>query len=144
MYGNPFCYIRDMEFIIGGDQPKAVLEQRIHDFKHIVDWSKANLPKYNPHQFELARHLDGLARWEFAKKAGMTTKRYTDIEKGNLTPTEQEVDAITKAQNHALRGFFEQWPETTIDISGPLCKMAAIDYYQYKIFRDINPRMKIV
>lgn len=133
-----------MQIIRGGDTPKTILEQRVYNFKHIVDWSKVNLPKYNPHQFELARHLDGLAKWEFAKKAGMTTKRYTDIEKGNVLPTEEEVDNITGAQTHVLRGFFEQWHETTIDISGPLAKTIAIDYYKYKVFRYINPRMKLV
>lgn len=133
-----------MEVIRGGDTPKTALEQRIYGFKHIVDWSKVNLPKYNPHQFELARNLDGLARWQFAKKAGMTTKRYADIEKGDVAPTEVEVDNITNAQTHVIREFFEQWPETEIDCTGFYGKVAAIDYYKYRVFRIINSRMAIV
>lgn len=133
-----------MEVIRGGDTPKTILEQRVYNFKHLVDWSKANLPRYNPHQFELARNLDGLARWEFAKKAKLTTKRYSEIEKGEAAPTEKEVDGITAAQTHVIREFFEQWPETEIDISGVLAKTIAIDYYKYRVFCIINPRMKVI
>jgi transcriptional regulator with XRE-family HTH domain len=133
-----------MEVIRGGDTPKTVLEQRVYNFKHIVDWSKTNLPRYNPHQFELARNLDGLARYQFAKKAKLSTKRYTEIENGDVSPTEREVDNITAAQSHVLRAFFEQWPETEIDCSGFFGKVAAIDYYKYKVFRNINPRMQVV
>lgn len=133
-----------MEIIKGGDQPKTVLEQRVYGFKHIVDWSKVNLPKYNPWQIELARHLDGLTKVAFAKTADMSTKKYSDIEKGNVTPTEAEVDQILGAQTHVIRTFYEQWPETEIDFSGPFGKLLAIDYYKYKVFRDVNPRMKAV
>jgi hypothetical protein len=105
----------------------------------IIDWSKVVLPKYNPHQIELCRNLDGLARWEFAKLAGLTTKRYTAIEKGDIAPTDDEMQAILKAQTHVLIGFYEQWPETEIDCSGFFGKPIAIDYYKYKVFRDINP-----
>jgi hypothetical protein len=133
-----------MEVIRGGDTPKTVLEQRVYNFKHIVDWSKVNLPRYNPHQFELARNLDGLARYQFAKKAKLPTKRYTEIEKGEAAPTEKEVDSITSAQTHVIREFFEQWPETEIDCAGFFGKTVAIDYYKYKVFSVINPRMKVV
>lgn len=133
-----------MQIIHGGDTPKTILEQRVHGFEHIVDWSKANLPKYNPRQFELARHLDGLAKCELAKKAGITTKRYADIEKGNALPTEEEVDNITGAQTHVLRGFFEQWHETEMDFSKVVPVPVAIDYYKYKVFSSINPKMKVV
>jgi hypothetical protein len=134
-----------MEFILGDDNPKVGLERVIPSFKSIIDWTKVSLPRYNPHQFELARNLDGLARYEVAKKAGLSTKRYGDIEKGLSMPTEAEVDGILSAQTHVLRGFFEQWPETEIDCSGFFGKPVAIDYYKFKIFRDINPpRMKVL
>jgi len=133
-----------MEFIRGGDSPKTVLEQRVYNFKHIVDWGKANLPKYNPYQFRLCRELNGDTRAQFAKKAILSTARYVDIEKGNVTPTEEEVDNIFTAQHHVLRPFFEKWPETRPDFSKVVAVPIAIDYYEYKIFRDINPRMKII
>lgn len=125
-----------MELILGGDTPKPILER--YGFKRIIDWENINLPKYNPRQFRLCRHLDGLARWEFAKKAGLPTKRYTDIENGNVPPTEEEVDKILAAQTHVTRGFFEEWPETEPDFSKVVAVPMAIDYYQYKVFRDIN------
>jgi len=131
-----------MEFIIGGDQPKTLLEKI--GVEKVVDWSKVNLPKYNPNQFELARHLDGLTRSQYAKVAGLSVKRYTAIEKGDIVPTEEDVCLILAAQGHVLKGFYEQWPETEIDCSGFFGKPVAIDYYKYKVFRDINPpRMKL-
>lgn len=132
-----------MEFILGGDEPKTALEKL--GFERIIDWANINLPKYNPRQFELCRHLDGLAKWEFAKRAAMTTKRYADIENGHVSPTEAEVDQILKAQTHVVRSFFEQWPETEPDFSKVVAVPKAIDYYKYKVFRDINPpRMKVI
>jgi transcriptional regulator with XRE-family HTH domain len=134
-----------MEFILGDDNPKVGLERVVHSFKPIIDWSKVNLPRYNPCQFELARNLDGLTKAQFAKTAGLSTRRYTDIEKGDVVPTEVEVDAITGAQTHVLRGFFEQWHETETDFSKVIPVPVAIDYYKFKIFRDINPpRMKVL
>lgn len=132
-----------MEFILGGDEPKTWFEKL--GIEKIVDWSTVNLPRYNPRQFELCRNLDGLSRREFAKKAGMATKRYTDIENGNVAPAENEVDMILKAQSHVRKGFFQQWPETEMDFSKVVPVPIAIDYYKYKVFRDCNPpRMKVV
>jgi DNA-binding XRE family transcriptional regulator len=132
-----------MEAIIGGDQPKTLLEKI--GVEKVVDWSKVNLPKYNPHQFELARNLDGLTRSQYAKVAGLSIKRYTSIEKGDIAPTEEDVCLILTAQGHVLKGFYEQWPETEIDCSGYFGKPVAIDYYKYKVFRDMNkPRMKVL
>lgn len=132
-----------MEFIMGGDEPKTLLEKI--GVEKLVDWPKVNPPKYNPRQIELVRHLDGLTKGAFAKKAGMSMKRYSDIEKGNVAPTEVEVDQILGAQTHVIRAFYEQWPKTEIDCSGYFGKPVAIDYYKYKVFRDINPpRMKAV
>jgi len=89
--------------------------------------------------FEVARHLDGLSKCEFAKRAGLSTKRYSDIEGGNINPTDEEVQCILKSQTHVIETFFEQWWETKLDMSGPLAKNIPIDYYQYKVFREINP-----
>lgn len=132
-----------MEFILGGGAPKTYFEKL--GTEKLVDWSKVNLPKYNPRQFELCRNLDGLARWEFAKRANMPTKRYTAIEKGEIAPTEEEVDKILNAQGHVVKSFYEQWPETEPDFSKVVAIPKAIDYYKYKVFRDLNPpRMKPV
>ena len=134
-----------MEVIKGGDAPKQGLEHFVSGFKYVMDWDKVKaFPKYNPHMFEMARCLDGLARYEFAKRAGMPTKRYTAIEKGDVAPTEDEFRAIVAAQTHVIDTFYEQWPETELDMSGYFGKNVAIDYYKYKVFRDLNPpRMKI-
>lgn len=105
-----------------------------------MDWSLVKrTPKYNPFMFEVARHIDGLAKWEFAKRAGLTTKKYSDIEGGNIEPTEEEFNKIVTSQTHFIKSFFEQWWETELDISGPFAKNVPIDYYKYKIFRDLNP-----
>lgn len=132
-----------MEFILGGDEPKTWFEKL--GIEKIVDWSTVNLPKYNPYQFELCRNLDGLSRVKFAKMAGISAKCYADIENGNANPTEEEVDKILAAQTHVLKGFFEKWPETETDFARAVPIPIAIDYYKYKVFRDINPpRMKLV
>jgi len=135
-----------MDFIKGGDTPKEGLERVVYNFKRIIDWSAVNLPRYNPYQFELARHLDGRTKAQTAKAAGMSTKRYSDIEKGNSAPTPEEVTQITMAQSHVIETFFEQWHETEIDWSSGCCgRPVAIDYYKYKVFRDINkPRLKVL
>lgn len=131
-----------MEFLLGGNLPKQPF---IKKSESTIDWSSVNLPRYNPFQFLLCRNLTGLAKWQYAKKAGMTTKRYADIEGGNATPTEEEVDKILSAQTTVIRSFFEQWYETEIDISNGFGICKPIDYYKYKVFRDINsPKMKIV
>jgi hypothetical protein len=133
----------NMEVIKGGDNPKTWFEKL--GIERIVDWSTVNLPKYNPRQFELCRHLDGLARWEFAKRAGLSTKRYTAIENGDVAPTDEEVEQIVKSQTHVMLGFLQKWPETEPDFSKVVAVPVAIDYYKYKVFRDINPpRMKVV
>ena len=147
----PLLKIRDlfkfvlMEVIKGGDTPKTVQEARVHGFERMVDWSKVDLPKYNPYQFELSRNLDGKTRSQLARKAKIPYKRYCDIEAGVVAPTDAEVVQIMKAQTHVIHSFFEQWPETTLDFSGVIAIPVAIDYYKYKVFRDINPpRMKVV
>lgn len=76
---------------------------------------------------------------EYARRSGLSLKRYLDIERGNIEPTEDEFDAIHKAQTHVLKTFYEQIFDTRLDISGPLARNIPIDYYQYKIFRDKNP-----
>ena len=135
-----------MEAIIGGDDPSKWKERLFPDYKPIVDWSQVNIPKYNPYMFQLCRNLDGLAKWEFAKRAKLTTKRYSDIEDGNVLPTEEEVESIVKAQTHVIKKFFEEWPDNTPDFTKVVATPKAIDYYQYKIFRDINrpQAMKII
>ena len=124
--------------------PKTVWEQRVHGFKQIVDWATINLPKYNPYQFELCRNLDGLPRYAFAKRAGLTTRRYKEIETGESLPTDEAVTKILKSQTHVTGSFFEKWPETKLDFNQVVAVPVAIDYYQYKVFRNINPRMKSV
>jgi DNA-binding XRE family transcriptional regulator len=127
-----------MEIIKGGDNPKYGIEARAASFKRIIDWHNINLPLYNPRQFKLCRNLDGLTKWEFAKRAGLSTKKYSDIEAGNINPTTIEFEAIVKSQDHCLPGFFQQWPESEPDFSLPVAMPIAIDYYKYKVFRDIN------
>jgi transcriptional regulator with XRE-family HTH domain len=111
-----------------------------------MDWSKVKaFPKYNPHLFELCRCLDGAPRYKFAKAAGLTTKRYSAIENGDVVPTDEEFQGILGAQTHVIASFFEQWPEYELDMSGPLARNVPIDYYKYKVFRDLNPpRMGVV
>ncbi len=106
-----------------------------------MDWKQVkNYPKYNPFMFEIVRHLEGMAKWEFAKRAGLSTKRYSDIENGDINPTDEEVQSILKSQTHVIGTFFQQWWETKLDISGVLARNIPIDYYRYKIFREINPQ----
>lgn len=133
-----------MEVIRGGHGEKYGLEKVVHGFKYIVDWSKVNFPKWNPRQFKLCRNLDGLAKWEFAKRAGLATKRYSDIEAGNILPTDEEFKKIFESQTHVIEGFFQQWPETEPDFSFHPARMKSIDYYQYKVFRDINRPREMV
>ncbi len=105
-----------------------------------MDWTNVRAtPKYNPFTFQLCRHLCGLAKCEFAKKAGLTTKRYSDIETGNVLPTESEFNAILQSQSHATAGFFEKYPTFELDISKGWGENIPINYYKYKVFRDLNP-----
>lgn len=89
--------------------------------------------------FTLARHLEGLTKGELAKRAGVTTKHLSDIEAGNVLATDEEVTAITKAQSHVIETFFMQWHETELDISKGWGENIPINYYKFKIFRDVNP-----
>ena len=105
-----------------------------------MDWSKVNkTPKYNPHMIQMARHLECLSVKEMAAAAGLSGKKYSDIENGKIEPTEEEMIKITAAQTHVILSFYEQYPETDLDISGPLAKNVPINYYKYKVFRDMNP-----
>lgn len=127
-----------MEVIIGGDQPLTKEQRFLNDAGVVIDFGKVNLPKYNPWTIRLARNLEGVARYEFAKLCKLTTKRYTDIENGEVPPTEEEIDKIAKASTHVLRSFFEQWQYTEPDFSQVVARSIPIDYYKYKVFRDIN------
>lgn len=110
-----------------------------------MDWSLVKkVPDYNPKMFKLVRQLDGLTKSQFAKRAGLTTKRYFDIEAGNVNPTNPEFQAILKSQDHVIETFFEQWPKTEIDFTGCIGVNIPINYYKYKIFRDINPPPLII
>lgn len=95
--------------------------------------------------FTLVRHLDGLTKHEFAKRAGLSTKRISDIEAGDAEATYDEVVKITNSQIHVIETFFMQWHEKEIEWKkyGGIPKQ--IDYYKFKIFRDANPpRMKAI
>lgn len=132
--------------LIGIPDISYLVSSGISDYIYNMDWSKVKAtPKYNPHMFELCRCLDGVPRYKFAKLAGMTTKRYSAIESGDVVPTEIEFQGILGAQTHVIASFFEQWPEYELDMSGPLAKNVPIDYYKYKVFRDMNPpRMAVI
>lgn len=105
-----------------------------------MDWSKVKqVPKYNPMMFTLCRHLDGSAKWEFAKRAGLTTKRLSDIENGISEATDEEVKKITACQTHVIETFFEQWHEYETKFLPYGGIPVQINYYKFKIFRDANP-----
>ena len=110
-----------------------------------MDWKKVDkVPNYNPFQFQLAREVRGSARYEIAQESKISTKRISDIEKGNIEATEEEVKKLSEVLDFPI-GFFEQFHETTLDCSGFFGRSVQIDYYKYKIFRDINPpQMAIV
>lgn len=105
-----------------------------------MDWTKVkNVPKYNPMMFTLARHLEGLAKYKWAKRAGIAAKRLSDIEAGNVLATDEEVVALTKANSHVIETFFMQWHEFETDFSKGFGVSVPINYYKFKIFRDVNP-----
>lgn len=110
-----------------------------------MDWSYVkNTPKYNPFMFEVARHVRGFIKSDVRYCTGISVKNISDIENGVRLPTETEVKLLCKGLNFPI-SFFEQWWKTKLDISGPLAKNIPIDYYKYKVFRDINPpKMQIV
>jgi transcriptional regulator with XRE-family HTH domain len=96
--------------------------------------------KYNPHQFRIARHLTGLSKWQYARKCGLTTQHYSDIELGEIEPSESEVSQIVKGNGHVLAGFFEHWPDSEIDLSRHFYgSHKPINYFKYKVFRAKNP-----
>jgi len=136
----------DFEVIKGNDKPLSAEERHWLTIENIIDIDSVNLPKYNPRKFKIGRELEGLSVTEFAKAAHLSYKTYSASEKGDISPTEIQVDKIAKAQTHVLRGFFEQWERTESDFTQVVARPKAIDYYQYKVFRDINkPRtMKAV
>jgi len=105
-----------------------------------MNWENVRaVPKWNPYKFELCRHLNGMGKGEFARKVGLPLRRYSAIENGEIEPTDDEVRRICDAQTHVLINFFEDWPLTTLDISGPFARTVPINYYRYKVFRDLNP-----
>lgn len=108
-----------------------------------MDLLEMNLPAYNPFQFELARHVRGLHRCELAKNCGMKTVDIKAIENGDRLPTADELKILM--DDNALyfpEAFFTQWHEYILDMSGYLAKNVPIDYYKYKVFRDLNrPQM---
>jgi len=104
-----------------------------------MDWSQVkNYPKYNPFMFEVARHVRGFTKGDVKYSTGIATKSISDIENGNRLPTDKEVELLSKGLNFPLT-FFGQWWETQLDMSGPIAKNVPIDYYKYKVFREINP-----
>lgn len=127
-----------MQIIIGGDTPLTKEERHLKEVGVTIDLYAVNLPKWNPRMIEIARHLEGIARYEFAKRAKISTKRYTEIENGNVTPTDEEMQNIAKTSTHVLITFFEQWPLTEPDFRQVVPRPIPIDYYKYKVFRDIN------
>lgn len=113
-----------------------------------MNWKNVRaVPRWNPYKFEVCRHLNGMGKGEFAGKVGkvgMSARRYSAIENGEIVPTDEEVRGICEAQTHVLIGFFEQWPLTTLDFSGPFVRTVPIDYYRYKVFRELNPPQMVV
>ena len=90
--------------------------------------------------FEVARNVRGWTKADLSKKCNLTTKRISQIENGNVEPTQDEVDAI--AGQYACDfplSFFQQWWETRLDFSGCVARNVPINYYKYKVFRDLNP-----
>ncbi len=105
-----------------------------------MDWAKVkNVPTYNPVRIKLMRELEGLAKYEIARKAKIATKRYSDIESGNILPTDEEIDRLIASQTHVIKGFLTIFDlcETVFKEYGGVPRK--INYYQFKIFRDINP-----
>ena len=104
-----------------------------------MDWSQVKrTPKYNPFMFEVARYSRGLVKTDVKYSTGISTKSITEIESGNRLATDKEMELLCKALNYPI-SFFQQWHETRLDMSGHLAKNVPIDYYKYKIFREINP-----
>lgn len=137
-----------MEIIRGGfdeTEKKHPLDGRAASFKPIGDWGKIRMPKYNPFQFEIARHTRRLTKSELARKCKLPTVVISNIENGEKLPSEEEMKIIIEVLNYPI-SFFEQFNETKVEFNGCIGRNIAIDYYQYKVFRDINaPRsMKLV
>jgi transcriptional regulator with XRE-family HTH domain len=110
-----------------------------------MDWSMVEAtPKYNPFMFELARNVRGWTMHACAKKCGLPTSALYQIERGDRVPTDEEFAALQETLEFPPN-FFHQWYETKIELHGCMGKNVPIDYYQYKVFRDVNPpRMAIV
>lgn len=133
-----------MTFVLGDDQQREMFEKKFGK-KKIVDWSNVVLPVYNPHQILLARQLSGFSGVEIAKRAHMRYERYRDMERGEKVPTAEEMIRIRNAQDTVTLSFYRQWPETELETTTVGMIPKEIDYYKYKVFRDINkPRMKLV
>lgn len=106
-----------------------------------MDWSKVKkVPEYNPYTFLLARHVRGWTKSDLSKKCKLPVATISKIENGEREPTLEEVIAI--ASEHAAHfpiTFFRKWYETEIKFDGCLAKNIPINYYKYKVFRDLNP-----
>lgn len=106
-----------------------------------MDWSKVKkTPRYNPFMFEVARHVRGWTKTDLSKRCKLAVKTISQIENGEIEPTQVQVDVL--ASEHGTNfplSFFEQYLETKLDMSGPIARNIPINYYKYKVFRDINP-----
>ncbi len=104
-----------------------------------MNWANVvKVPVYNPYTFELARHSRGFTQRQVSMKSGVDLEVVKKIEAGELAPSDDDVKKLAGLLDFPTT-FFNQWPETTLDINGCIGKNIPIEYYKYKIFRDVNP-----
>lgn len=96
------------------------------------------LPEYNPFMFEVARHVRCLTVSDAAQQTKISAKKIRDIENGNCLPTIAEFEKLSACYDFP-KGFFEQWWDTKLDMSGPIAKNVPVDYLRYKVFKELNP-----
>lgn len=115
----------------------------MHDNDNWVGIDK--LPAFNPFMFEIARHSRGQTISYVSAANKITAKKISSIENGNHIPNQKDVERLAYWYDYPIT-FFQQWWDTSLDISGHCGKNIPIDYMKYKVFRDLNPnfaRMKV-
>lgn len=93
-------------------------------------------PEYNPFCFELARHARGYSKKELAEKSGISIKILSQIENGDILPSEQNVSDLSLVLKYP-DSFFRQIFESKISCEAYYGSVP-INYMEYKVVRDLN------
>lgn len=81
---------------------------------------------------ELARNSRGFTQKEVSIKSAVNISKYNRIERGDIEPSELEIENIAGALHYPLK-FFMQYPATRCHLVGFGAILVPINYHAYKV-----------